>query len=1421
MVKTGWKHSKMFWMQLLVAILAVTGLNADITGTVFRDLPVNGTTLGVYGEKHADEQGVAGVTVSAYAADGTQAAMATTAADGTYTLTTGAGDYRVEFSAWPSYLKESPDASGSATSVQFVADGATTVNLGLHNPADYTDTTNPKLFSSIFVNGASDTGNPVSDQGGIYSWNYNASGGGGDASEAQLANEQDVGNVWGIAYDKKRKKVYAATVVKRHAGVLNHELGRIYETNVDGTGTATFIDIPNAGNLADDAARGLGSPGDQNRDPDALSATMKQGLGDIDITDDQSTLYAMNLNDKKLYKIDIATKSITGSYDTPNPCGVTGKNRPFAVEATEGKVFVGVVCDASISGLDSDLTADVYEFDGTNFTSIYHHTLDYARQQSQNGTVGWHAWSDNYQTIAEQYHSDDYWQVVRSQPVLADIKFADNGNLIIGLLDRVAFQGGFHNLPVEGVPNDDHQEYKTISGGDMLIATPDGTGQYIADPDDEDADANTESVSADNSPVNAHKESALGGITILRGSGEVAMLAYDPANGGGNRRYHTVGVVFFDESNGNRTDAYRVLDNTDPKVAHFGKGAGMGDIEILTTLAPVEIGNRVWLDADGDGVQDAGESGIAGVTVELYDAAGITLLATATTDANGNYIFSNDPAGTTTASHIYNIAGLDPDIDYIVRIPNVSGGSKQGALGSNLLTTSNQGTDIHDSDGIASGTNANATVLATDIPLAGANNHSFDFGFTPPKVSLGSVIWNDADNSGTQDASESGIAGAVVTLLDGAGNPVAGVPTQTTDANGTYFFDNLPEGDYSVQVDMTGTTGFIPSSIQVANADANADNDSNIVSGTPATGIYTSGVVTLSNDAEPTGETSALPNNGNDADAADDNNGNMTVDFGFYQPASLGDKVWYDDNRDGVQDPTEDGVVGVKVYLLDENGDRVQDNNGDDIFTETNSTGEYLFTDLAPGVYAVEFDITTLPTIYVPTSQDEGNDEAVDSDADVTTGKTAFVTLNSGDEYRDLDMGIVKGVGSLSGNVSHEDGDGNLHPIKDVTIVLYDENGNEVARTTTDENGNYEFRDLTPGNYTVAELQPEGYFDVRENAGGADDDNSTQTPVNTISATVDGGENDVQNDFVEALPASLGDRVWYDNNADGIQDTEEDGVSGVTVYLLDENGDQVAQTETNEIGGYIFENLDPNREYVVQFDTDTLPDEYVPTLEGEGTEATGSDADPETGRTALVSLTPGEHNPHIDMGIHREGATPQRPYRIGTHFWIDHDNDGKYDGGDQGVDEPIGGALVELLDENGDPVLDENGEPRVTYTSTEPGHVGEYHFDVPAGTYGVRFHIPDDPKYDGYVFDTPQINNNDGANINTANNDGYTQIVTVGPGSKTQDLTLDAGINCGCENAPIKSNGGDALGVFGILSMMFMTLMTALLFVRKEEEQSN
>ena len=170
------------------------------------------------------------------------------------------------------------------------------------------------------------------------------------------------------------------------------------------------------------------------------------------------------------------------------------------------------------------------------------------------------------------------------------------------------------------------------------------------------------------------------------------------------------------------------------------------------------VGDRVWLDANANGVQDAGEAGINGVTVQLLDGAN-NVVATATTSGDGNYTFNNLAGGT-----------------YTVRV--VASSLPAGVA------------ETYDLDGVASANQATFTLAA------GANRTDVDFGYRYTG-SIGDRVWLDTNANGVQDAGEAGINGVTVQLLDGANNVVA---TDTTSGDGNYTFDNLAAGTYTVRI---------------------------------------------------------------------------------------------------------------------------------------------------------------------------------------------------------------------------------------------------------------------------------------------------------------------------------------------------------------------------------------------------------------------------------------------------------------------------------------------------------------------------------------------------------------------------------------------------------------------------------------------
>lgn len=264
------------------------------------------------------------------------------------------------------------------------------------------------------------------------------------------------------------------------------------------------------------------------------------------------------------------------------------------------------------------------------------------------------------------------------------------------------------------------------------------------------------------------------------------------------------------------------------------------------------IGDFVWKDLNGDGDQDAGEPGIPGVTVKLYQ--GTTLLATTVTDLDGYYLFTKLAAGT-----------------YTVVVDTTS-----PALANLTPTTVN-------APGTTTANDSNPNPATVTLPLNTSSDTTIDFGFVPnPTGQIGNFVWRDLNHNGIQDAGEPGINNVTVTLKDSYGNLIA---TTVTSGNGGYLFTGLRAGNYIVQVDGTDSdlAGLIPTT--VAAAGSNSANDSNP---NPAP-------VTLATDSS--------------VDLTID------FGFWAPGCGCIGDYVWYDCDGDGVQDANEAGIKGVTVKL--------------------------------------------------------------------------------------------------------------------------------------------------------------------------------------------------------------------------------------------------------------------------------------------------------------------------------------------------------------------------------------------------------------------------------------------------------------------------------------------------------------------------
>ncbi|MEA1954496.1 MAG: SdrD B-like domain-containing protein, partial [Campylobacterota bacterium] len=860
---------------------------------------------------------------------------------------------------------------------------------------------------------------------------------------------------------------------------------------------------------------------------------------------------------------------------------------------------------------------------------------------------------------------------------------------------------------------------------------------------------------------------------------------------------------------------------------------------------PATIGDRVWLDANANGIQDLNENGIADLNVTLFDEDNVSV-DMVVTDENGTYVFT----------------GLIPADYHVVFALSDENGQSYVVSTANIMIDAD---DTNNSDCNAQG------VTRVETLISGENNRDYDAGLYT-LLSIGNFVWSDENGNGIQDVTEPGLENINVTLFrEETNGTTTTVGITSTNSNGEYLFTSLVPGYYYVHFEtlehfrvtvensgsndaldsdintITGQTslfellspynnmtidaGFYELATISGTVSEDTDNDDLadvMLEGVTidlldSNGTVISTTTTDSNgsyifiDVEPGTYTvvetqpSGLLNVSENEGGADGDVGNTILDniisvivgigendtlndFVEESGITIGDRVWIDSNGDGIQDSSETSNIdlsGISVNLLLD-GVVVAS-------TDTDALGNYLFEDYAEGNYSIEFDLSTLPEHYGVTKENEGNDDTNDSDANIETGITSSEYLIPGDDIRTFDMGIYL-LGTISGMVLEDINDDNIgdRPMADITINLYDENGNLVATTVTDANGYYEFSGLPQGTYTIHEIQPNGYLDVGETNGDYPDDNT----INTITIDLDAGEHDEYNDFTEEIGGSIGNYVWYDKNGDGLQNSDETGVNAVHVCLEDDQGNAILDanstqrcTDTNATGYYLFEGVLPGN-YVVVFE---IPD---------GTTLTpfpqeGSDSDKDSNPLeviggyahAAVTLNIGEDILHIDMGlVYLNNAS------IGDFVWIDENEDGIFDNHEVGLD----GATVNLYDLSGNLL-----ETIVTHDG------GKYLFEhLAEGTYVVEFIVPNEM---GYEFTQENIGGtgelDSDANVLT----GRTEPIVLREGEHI--VIVDAGVYCGCEDAPIKANGGDALGFLGMLLMMLSTLMTALFFVRKEEEQ--
>ena len=474
----------------------------------------------------------------------------------------------------------------------------------------------------------------------------------------------------------------------------------------------------------------------------------------------------------------------------------------------------------------------------------------------------------------------------------------------------------------------------------------------------------------------------------------------------------------------------------------------------INPAAPALYGDYVWLDANGDGIQNEGAgAGINDVRVELYQpgadgapGGGDDVLVDFAYPANDNagnpgyYLFSGLDAGdyfavfTPPAGHSVSPAnaGNDDaaDSDATAGVGGYAGvvtpvttlaadeddrtwdvGMVQGAPTTTTTTAAAATTTTQAATTTTVAPTTTSTVAATTSTTAAATTTTAaptttttvapttsttaapTTTTTAPKLgSIGDTVFADVDADGVQDDGEKGIAGVRVILekVDGATRTEVG--QTTTNAQGSYTFGDLPAGKYVVSFLVPQKHGVTPAN---AGGDDAKDSDGVVAGTRTVDGVsYT----LLATDVIDLGV----------------GENDTSWDQGLIPPASIGDFVWLDADKDGIQDEDELGLGGIEVILVHvgPDGEKVVDR------VTTDAEGRYNFDGVAPGDYKVQF---LVPATYDPTQAGQGDDDAADSDG--TTVKTveidgvtyyvvetAPIKVAAGEVNTTIDQGLVPAV---------------------------------------------------------------------------------------------------------------------------------------------------------------------------------------------------------------------------------------------------------------------------------------------------------------------------------------------------------------------------------------------------------------------------
>ena len=529
-----------------------------------------------------------------------------------------------------------------------------------------------------------------------------------------------------------------------------------------------------------------------------------------------------------------------------------------------------------------------------------------------------------------------------------------------------------------------------------------------------------------------------------------------------------------------------------------------------------------------------------------------------------------------------------------------------------------------------------------DFILADMEQREMNVGVIYPSTVSGTV-YMDNDFSGTQTGKEKIVSGFQVTLADVNGNPIA---SDKTNIKGVYEITGVVPGEYTLTA--TALDGY---------AFTKAGDGNVMLNLTGGAGMSAPFRVEL-------GTT------------------NTGLDLGMILPGTVSGTVFADRNDDGMMDAGENGLPGVTVRLMSEEGEAFSAEIGED--------GHFLFDAVMPGRYYLEYHLPEGAIFARVPNAISGGNTITGTDG---TGRGSWFDFTTGAKVTAPLCGALT-LGRITGTAFRDsDGDGirsaDEETLEGLTLILTPSRRDlEPMSATSGADGNIRITEIHPDTYTLEAVCPDG---------------TVLSRTDGLSLPLKPGKAEQESELIVSMgqcwddqplgcvtPAGLEGVLWLDENDNGLMDEGEQTPAGWTITVMDDRTGKVFDTLTTDDSG--------------AFETSgMIPGSFTVSMELNEDTAAPKDGDStfhsEDGKLVMsgITLKEGDLREDLKLGI-------VRYTRMGGTVWIDRG----------GTVEPLAGAQV---------ILKSGGAELAAATT---GANGTYVFTkLMPGTYTIETNLPE------------------------------------------------------------------------------------------------